>query len=198
MHDVSGNSMERCALISPCPKGPGRARIPARHVVGFGRGRLRYATIWRPGMVALPNWREGARSCAPRGWVWQRSFAIRDILATRNGRPYILAGGRAFLRAMWLRSAKVICDARYSGDQEWSPSQIGGRARVPVRHVVGFGRGRLRYATFWRPGMVALPRCGPSPNRQFHTPPNTSKISQNCKKTNKVRQVRYHGRMIYT
>jgi len=42
-------------------------------------------------------------------------------------------GGRAFLRAEWLRSTKVLCDARRYGDQEWPPSRyatrdLGGRA----------------------------------------------------------------------
>jgi hypothetical protein len=56
---------------------------------------------------------------------------MRNIPATRNGRPPSFEirdlGGRAFLRAEWLREASVFCDAQHSGDQEWSPSQCAGR-----------------------------------------------------------------------
>jgi hypothetical protein len=39
----------------------------------------------------------------------------------------LLRGGRAFLRATSLSIAIVMCDARYFGDQEWSPSLVTGR-----------------------------------------------------------------------
>ena len=62
----------------------------------------------------------------------------------------------------------------------------------PGNHELDANR-RARIPT----GRVCTNVPTPSPNRQFRTPPNTSKISQNCKNTNKVRQVRYHERMIY-